>query len=264
MLKLPKLSQLLGTNTPRSPYRTQQTNALGNLSKYRTGTYNSLRTGGAAGVSQVAPQRQSAFNQYSSLLRSPAGDDSRDALALGRMTSQTNRAGEAARARTQAGIRRMGISGGAAAGALANLEAGQLAQEGQANTALALDRIDRNERRAAALYGLTRGEQADYQNQELMGSQGLDNLAAQEFDAYGQMAREDEQRRAAEKQATMSALTGLGSLYGSFTGLGRRGTGGMPAPTTVNSLAGYRQIDAPTGMGGNYVVGPDGYVYEVG
>ncbi len=245
-------------SAPRSQYRTQQADATKSIATLRP-SYQALSQRGQAGQATTAPLRSAAFGSAMNYLQSPAHENQHDALTLGRNQSRIQQGNQAGQARLVSNLRRAGLSGGAAAGAMGNLEGAQLQQEGAMNTNLAMDRMNRDRSNTMGAYQLARGEDEAYQGMDMRGLSGQAGLLNQEFNQYGNMAAQEEAAKAAHQQRTMGLISGLAGFYG-----GSQAGRSM----SVDSLAGFSGVPqdilpslppAPPGM--QYVSHPDGNIY---
>lgn len=246
---------LLGSGY-KSPLRNQQAAATQSLAGLRP-TYQSLRTTGQAGVDAVAPLRSAAFQRASSYLSNDMGGDAKDSATLAAGYGRTADSADSARANLSASMRRAGISGGALAGGMGAIDAGQVRANAGTNTAVALGAIDRNRNNAISGYNLARGEMGDYQNQALRGAQGEAALSGQEFNQYGNLAQGDEARAAANNPMNLISQ-GIG-LYGQMQGAGGGGRAVHPQAHAAATQAGYQPHPQYPGV----YVDADGNAYSV-
>ena len=252
-IKLPKLSSVLGTQVKASPYRANQQQAVQSVSGLLP-SYQNKAQAGAAGFSATLPDRQAAYGKLKNYYATDPNGDAMDSMHLSQAYGRNADTFDAARAGAGASLRRRGISGGEEAGAIANIDARQGAANAGVNYNVAQDAIKRRADNLRAGYGLAGSEANYYNGLENQGLQGQASNLSQQYNLYGNLAQQDEARKAQESAATLGTVTGIGGLLGSYLG-------GRKATASGTARAGQYGLQAYPAVPGSYIDPKTGMIY---
>lgn len=207
--------------TKPSQFRNDQTQQARNVSGLAD-FYRNMQQQGLARQKQFQPRYDAMVDRRLGQLGNPMNDGDASRF-IGQGYSAANTAFDGANARLQRNLAARGIDGGIYAGAMGNLEGTRARAMGQTQNELAMRKMALRDQYAREALGLLGGQYGQAQQMAGAGTQGLSGNYGQLYSMYGNMASQDEQRRAQNRSQMLNLL---GTAASAAVGIPRLGGGG--------------------------------------
>lgn len=200
-----------------SPYRAdqkEQATALNGIA----GSYTQTQNRGNSGLATLDPQYQNALASATANLQTDKFTDSYSAAKVADGTSGLMSAYSRAMANSASANARRGLGGGITAGTNASIENSRATALASARNNVAREAVDDRQHRALQLVQLLSSARSGYAQEEQAGRAGQASISGNLLDYYGNMAQQDEARKAQEaaqkRQAIIAAVSAGAQVFG--------------------------------------------------